>query len=94
MQLYRVPQFVCLHDNMRSLSTERVNNRSRTKEEMSLLHHLRNGLREREKKKRGKTREVQGMERCKIGRDTVEVGSLHTLRLESLKLVFQPLHKL
>jgi hypothetical protein len=24
---------------------------------------------------------------------TVEVGSLHTLRLESLKLVFQPLHK-
>ena len=25
--------------------------------------------------------------------DTVEVGSLHTLRLESLKLVFQPLHK-
>jgi hypothetical protein len=24
--------------------------------------------------------------------DTVEVGSLHTLRLESLKLVFQPLH--
>ena len=26
-------------------------------------------------------------------KDTVEVGSLHTLRLESLKLVFQPLHK-
>ena len=25
--------------------------------------------------------------------DTVEVGSLHTLRLESLTLVFQPLHK-
>ena len=25
---------------------------------------------------------------------TVEVGGLHTLRLESLKLVFQPLHKL
>ena len=25
--------------------------------------------------------------------DTVEVGSLHTLRLESLKLVLQPLHK-
>jgi hypothetical protein len=25
---------------------------------------------------------------------TVEVGSLHKLRLESLKLVFQPLHKL
>ena len=24
---------------------------------------------------------------------TAEVGSLHTLRLESLKLVFQPLHK-
>ena len=24
---------------------------------------------------------------------TVEVVSLHTLRLESLKLVFQPLHK-
>ena len=24
---------------------------------------------------------------------TVEVGSLHTLRLESLKVVFQPLHK-
>ena len=24
---------------------------------------------------------------------TFEVGSLHTLRLESLKLVFQPLHK-
>ena len=24
---------------------------------------------------------------------TVEVGSLHTLRLESLKLLFQPLHK-
>jgi hypothetical protein len=28
---------------------------------------------------------------CK--RCTVEVGSLHRLRLESLKLVFQPLHK-
>ena len=28
---------------------------------------------------------------CK--RCTVEVGSLHKLRLESLKLVFQPLHK-
>ena len=25
---------------------------------------------------------------------TVEVGSLHTLRLELLKLVFQPLHKI
>ena len=24
---------------------------------------------------------------------TVEVGSLHTLRLESLKQIFQPLHK-
>jgi hypothetical protein len=24
---------------------------------------------------------------------TVEVGSLHTLMLESIKLVFQPLHK-
>ena len=24
---------------------------------------------------------------------TVEVGSLHTLRLESLKLIFQPFHK-
>jgi hypothetical protein len=24
---------------------------------------------------------------------TVEVGSLHTLRWESLKLIFQPLHK-
>ena len=24
---------------------------------------------------------------------TVEVGGLHTLRLESLKVVFQPLHK-
>ena len=28
----------------------------------------------------------------KIAKDTVEVGSLDTLRLESLKLVFQPLH--
>ena len=27
------------------------------------------------------------------GLDTVEVGSLHTLRLKSLKQVFQPLHK-
>ena len=32
---------------------------------------------------------------AKIGmsQNTVEVGSLHTLRVESLKLVFQPLHK-
>ena len=28
-----------------------------------------------------------------LGVYTVEVGSFHTLRLESLKLVFQPLHK-
>ena len=34
-----------------------------------------------------------GMKELYNNNDTVEVGSLHTLRLESLKLVFQPLHK-
>ena len=34
-----------------------------------------------------------GKNTSQVGGSTVEVRSLHTLRLESLKLVFQPLHK-
>ena len=36
---------------------------------------------------------IQRNVKLPVKQDTVEVGSLHTLRLESLKLVYQPLHK-
>uniref|UniRef100_A0A673Y0M1 60S ribosomal protein L36a n=1 Tax=Salmo trutta TaxID=8032 RepID=A0A673Y0M1_SALTR len=39
------------------------------------------------------TQTVQLSSHGGLGQHTVEVGSLHTLSLESLKLVFQPLHK-